>query len=409
VRNAVAHGIEPAAERRAAGKPAEGRVEVKVARRGRRVRLTCRDDGRGIDVDAVRRAARRRGRDGDAAAGEAEIIDLLLHGGLTTSAAVTEVSGRGVGLDVVREAAERLGGAAIVETETGVGTTVGLDVPLSFAAFTALTVEAGGRRALVPLDGVRRVLPAAAADRARFEGGEVLVHGGRALPLVDLAVVLGVPAARSGSARLAVVVGGDTGRAAVAVDRLRGTATIVARPLPEGAEASAVVAGVWLDPAGRPQLVLDPDGLVAAAVGARAPEVEEAPPPLPVLIVDDSLTTRMLEQSILQSAGYEVVMASSAEEGLEVASQRAFGLFLVDVEMPGMDGYTFVARTRAEPDLCDVPAIMVTSCSSPEDLRRSAEAGASDHIVKGEFDQGRLLGRIRELIRTRPAEEVAVP
>jgi two-component system chemotaxis sensor kinase CheA len=195
----------------------------------------------------------------------------------------------------------------------------------------------------------------------------------------------------------------------VAVDRLRGTATVVARPLPEGAEASAVVAGVWLDPAGRPQLVLDPDGLVAAATGARAPEVEEAAPPLPVLVVDDSLTTRMLEQSILQSAGYEVVMASSAEEGLEVASHRPFGLFLVDVEMPGMDGYTFVARTRAEPDLRDVPAIMVTSCGSPDDLRRSAEAGASDHIVKGEFDQGRLLDRIRELIRTRPAGEVALP
>jgi two-component system chemotaxis sensor kinase CheA len=126
-----------------------------------------------------------------------------------------------------------------------------------------------------------------------------------------------------------------------------------------------------------------------------------------VLIVDDSLTTRMLEQSILESAGYEVVLASSAEEGLDVAGRQPFGLFLVDVEMPGMDGFSFVARTRQDAELADVPAIMVTSRDSPDDLRRGVEAGASDHIVKGEFDQERLLARIRELIRTRPREGAA--
>jgi two-component system, chemotaxis family, sensor kinase CheA len=121
-------------------------------------------------------------------------------------------------------------------------------------------------------------------------------------------------------------------------------------------------------------------------------------PKLPVLVVDDSLTTRMLEQSILESAGYEVDLATSAEEALVRARERGYGLFLVDVEMPGMDGFEFVAKTRADPLLRDTPAILVTSRGSPIDRRRGQDAGASAYIVKGEFDQGHLLQTIRELL-----------
>jgi two-component system chemotaxis sensor kinase CheA len=118
----------------------------------------------------------------------------------------------------------------------------------------------------------------------------------------------------------------------------------------------------------------------------------------PILVVDDSLTTRMLEQNILESAGYEVDLAVSAEDGLQKARQRRYGLFLVDVEMPGMNGFEFVAKTRGDPDLREVPAILVTSLNSAEHRRRGIEVGAHAHIVKGEFDENRLRGLIRDLI-----------
>jgi two-component system chemotaxis sensor kinase CheA len=117
-----------------------------------------------------------------------------------------------------------------------------------------------------------------------------------------------------------------------------------------------------------------------------------------VLVIDDSLTTRMLEQSILESAGYEVDVAVSGEQGLEKAMLRRYGLFLVDVEMPGMDGFTFVELTRADPTLRQTPAILVTSRNAPEDLARGKAAGASDYVVKGQFDQTRLLARIQQLM-----------
>jgi len=117
-----------------------------------------------------------------------------------------------------------------------------------------------------------------------------------------------------------------------------------------------------------------------------------------VLVVDDSLTTRMLEQSILESAGYRVTLACSAEEGLEKARQGRFGLFLVDVEMPGMDGFSFVEHTQRDPLLQKIPAVLVSSRDAPEDFARGKAAGARGYIVKGRFDQRELLGLIGKLM-----------
>jgi len=119
-----------------------------------------------------------------------------------------------------------------------------------------------------------------------------------------------------------------------------------------------------------------------------------------VLVVDDSLTTRMLETSILESAGYVVDAAASAEEGLERAKARRYGLFLVDVEMPGMDGFGFIERTRADPALRDIPAMLVSSRASLADRQRGAAVGAQGYIVKGEFAQNEFLARVRQLVGT---------
>jgi two-component system chemotaxis sensor kinase CheA len=132
----------------------------------------------------------------------------------------------------------------------------------------------------------------------------------------------------------------------------------------------------------------------------RSPTTGPVPPAkrLSILIVDDSLTTRMLEQSILESAGYDVDTATSGEEGLVKARQGEHALFLVDVEMPGMDGFTFIEQVRADPELQSTPSILVTSRMSPEDRQRGRDVGAQAYIVKSEFDQGFLLDRIRALV-----------
>jgi two-component system chemotaxis sensor kinase CheA len=404
VRNAVAHGIEAPDQRDAAGKARAGRILIEVARRGRYIVFAGHDDGRGVDLEAVRAVAQKRGLlpTEARALGTEELVGLLLRGGLTTSAAVTEVSGRGVGLDVVRETAERFGGEVIVRTKPGEGTRVELVVPASVASMLALTVEAVGVSATIPLDAVVATLRIRATDVTRSAEGETVVHEGVAIPFLALARVLGprrvAPSAHEVRSWSAVVIRGAGELAVIGVDRLLGTANIVLRPLPDLAPGAAVIAGASLDAEGSPQLVLDPDALVVAARQRVMVEREVERTPAPILVIDDSLTTRMLERSILESAGYEVDVATSGEEGLEKARGKRYSLFLVDIEMPGIDGFTFVERTRADALLRDIPAILVSSRSSPEDRRRGEEVGALAYMVKSEFDQGALLGRIREQV-----------
>lgn len=413
VRNAVAHGIETEEERRAAGKPALGRVSVTVSRRGRRIAFECSDDGRGIDLDAVRRVAAERGLLDMTAGtlGNEEVIRLLLRGGISTAPTVTGVAGRGVGLDVVREAAEQIGGEVVFRTGRGTGTMFGLVVPASLASMEALIVatgEAGAIRgavnagsrigaAAIPLDAVRGTMRIGPAALSRAAPGASITYEHRTIPFIPLATALGGAGWSSERNWATVVVAASAGLAAIGVERLLGTSRIVVRPLPERLSASPIAAGVMLDAEGNPQLVLDADGLVAAAQRGEAVAPNPAPATHPILVVDDSLTTRMLEQSILESAGYQVDVALCGEEALDILRRRRYALILVDVDMPGMDGFAFIERIRANAATRDVPAILVTSRAMPEDFRRGREVGAQGYIVKSRFDQAELLKMIAAL------------
>ncbi|MEZ0243872.1 MAG: response regulator, partial [Sphingomonas sp.] len=338
----------------------------------------------------------RRASGASAAASDNDLVDLLLKGGVSTSGTVTEAAGRGVGLDVVREIAARLDGEVKARTGPGQGTSIELVVPVSLASLDALLVETGDGVSAIPLAAVRHTVRLAPGDVTRGAEGESIVHDGKLIGFAPLARAMGGNArAAMGSA---VVVSGATGLAAIGVERLQGAANVIVRPVPALAFADPVVAGLYLDARGVPQPVLDAEALVktlGAAPAGIEPEPERA---LPILVIDDSLTTRVLEQSILESAGYEVDLAIHAEEGMEKARLRRYGLFLVDVEMPGMDGFTFVERTRADPVLSQTPAILVTSRNAPEDRQRGIDAGARGYIVKSEFDQREVLDLIRGLV-----------
>jgi two-component system, chemotaxis family, sensor kinase CheA len=400
VRNAVAHGIEPGPERVQRGKELTGQVTVAVERRGRRVAFCCSDDGSGVNLRQVRLEAERLGRLQRGAGSDDEVLELLLRGGISTSPQVSEVSGRGVGLDLIREALESVGGHVSLANRPTAGTTLTLSVPASLTAVDALVVEAGGRAHCLPLGAVIRAVRVRSEDVARGPEGASLPVGDEVLPFAPLPRLLEQREALTERAAWSVVVLHHEGkRFAVGVDRLLGSESLVARSLPEGAEIEPTVSGVSLDADGQPRLVLDPEGLLAALHHLPAAPVAPKKRSNVILVIDDSLTTRMLEQSILESAGYEVELATSAEEGLEKALARRYDLFLVDVEMPGMDGFSFVERTRADPRLAVTPAVLVTSRVSNEDLARGAAVGAAGHIAKGEFDQVDFLNRIGRLMR----------
>ena len=392
VRNAVAHGIELPAERIAAGKPPQGRIELRIERRGREVLFCCADDGAGLDLEAVRRTAIDKGIPGAARLDDDALIERLLRGGLSTARRVDALAGRGVGMDLVRDTADRLGGRLTLSSRRGEGTTVELCVPLQLAALRAIRVSAGTVAAWVPLDAVECVL-----QRPVLNGAHLIV-GDELLPHLPLADALQPGQATAAAPRSALVLRTGGQRAALGVDALDGVTSVVLRPPPALLPPSPLIAGLALDAAQQPVPVLAAEGLIAAARQARPRPVPAPARTGTILVIDDSLTTRMLEQSILEAAGYRVHMAASAEDGLEAAQRERYALILVDVEMPGMDGFEFVARIRGDAALRHIPAVLVTSRNAPEDLARGKAVGADGYIVKGEFAQNEFLAQVAQLM-----------
>jgi len=245
----------------------------------------------------------------------------------------------------------------------------------------------------------------------------VMDHDDVAVRYATLRRVLGVPASSSAAAEgvaTLIHLSASGERAAIAVDRIVGVENEVVLPVPKGASVDPMVVGAALDGYGDPRVALDPRLVVQAVkklagehgvISATASQQSEAKKKR-VLVIDDSLTSRMLEESILDAAGYEVTTAQSAEEGLEIARRTAqaangtpgFALFVVDVEMPGMNGFEYVAATKADPALAATPAVLVTSRAAPEDRKRGLEAGARAYIVKGEFAQDAFLDAVRRLV-----------
>jgi len=400
VRNAVAHGIEPAAERQRNGKAEYGCVKVEILQRQRKILFRCSDDGRGFNLDAVRTAAQKRGLlAGEAATYDGEeLLRLLLRGGISTVGTVNEVAGRGVGLDIVSRAVKRLSGDINVRTSPGQGAVIEIAVPASLTSQESLLVEAAGAVAAIPLQAVRGTARLETAAIAKDVAAMTISFEDRMIPFQPLATLLTGDFSAQDRNWTTVVIGHENRLAAIGVDKLLGVSRTVVRPIPDLTPKKDMVSGVFLDSEGTPQIIFDAESLVEEILQSGFTWAKEEGTHEVILIVDDSLTTRMLEQSILETAGYEVALAQSAEEALEKAQHNRYALFLVDVEMPGMDGFSFIGRIRADPTLRHIPAILITSRSSPADKQRGVDVGAQGYVVKSEFNQSDLLALIRSLL-----------
>lgn len=398
VRNAVDHGIESPDERVTAGKPSYGTVRLHAAQLGSEVIISVADDGRGIDVDAVRAKAAASGIDTEGLT-DAETLQLVFHSGVSTAQLLSEVSGRGVGLDVVRASVEAVRGRVEIASERGAGTVMRLVVPITLTVLPCLLAEAAGQRFALPL---HRVVVVQAPEVATFhgEGRVVLWLDGEPIPVTPLADSLGLADER-GAAGPIIVVRGTEQSHAFQVDALAGHRDAVVKGLSTVLPRIDVVAGTSVEPDGSVLVVLDPPGLVDRArhtAGRRrsGSPVGGAPRDVPgrVLVVDDALTVRELERSILERAGYEVSTASDGVEALARLEAEAIDVVLTDVQMPRMDGFALTRAIRGRPDWANLPVLIVTTLDRAEDRQEGLEAGADAYIVKASFDEQSLLDAV---------------
>ena len=410
LRNAVDHGIELAVEREAAGKPAEGQITLSASQQGHNVVITVGDDGAGLDLEAIRVAAVRRGvlrphevqkLDDD------EVTKLIFNSGFSTSPIITDISGRGVGLDVVRQNVEELHGTLEVSFEVGRGTTFTMNLPLTLASSRGLLVKAGGQIFALPLSTVERMLHLKGEAIGGINGREAITYQQKPLALAWLADLLELPQSQRDSDQLTVViVAVAEKRLGLVVDDLVGEQEIVMKSLGKQLARVGGIAGATVLGSGQVILVLHPADLIKLA--ARTParlHVEsdgnkaESNSRKTILVVDDSITTRTLEKNILEAAGYEVILATDGEQALATLVTAGLpDLIVSDINMPCLDGFGLTQRIRQDDRYADIPVVLVTSLDSPADKARGIEVGADAYIVKSSFDQNNLLETIEQLV-----------
>ncbi len=413
IQNSADHGIEPPDERAAAGKPPGGLIELNAFHRGGNVVIEIRDDGRGMNPAKLREAAVARGF---ASAEEVEGLSdrdsllLVFKDGFTTSDRVTATSGRGVGMSVVWEKVQRLKGSVGIDSRDGEFTRIQLVFPPAFYKMKALLVEAGRQLVCLPsnfLVAVARINPADVSIEGRTP---MISIQGRIVPLVDLCGVLGLPKAEEGGEAQAV---SDTVKVVMArieddyigfrVDRIHRLEEIIVKSAGQYFAGAPLISGVTILRQGDPSIIVNIYGLFkrirergevafAAALPSAAGGGKKR-----VLVVDDSITTRTMEKSILEGAGYEVETAKDGEEALAVAAGAVFDVVVTDIEMPGMNGFELTKRLKATSKCADVPVVIVTSLARDEDKRKGIEVGAAAYIVKGSFQQKTLLDAVRRL------------
>jgi two-component system, chemotaxis family, sensor kinase CheA len=284
VRNALDHGLESAAERKAAGKPVPGTVRLTARHADGRILITVEDDGRGMDPAALRRNVVEKGlmtREQAEATSDAEMLRVIFMPGFSTAKVVTEVSGRGVGMDVVRNNIERLAGWVDVTSTPGVGTRVSLSLPLTLAIIGALLVKSGARVCALPLTGVVETLRVEPKQFARVRGHNVLTLRDRVIPVEQLDNALGDPPRPlitndRGFINLVVVRSRGT-EMALAVDAFVGQHEIVLKSLSEVAGERKGLAGATVMADGAVGLVVDIAALLehTAMVGARVQQAVE--------------------------------------------------------------------------------------------------------------------------------------
>ncbi|MCI8208025.1 hybrid sensor histidine kinase/response regulator [Pseudomonas sp. S25] len=400
LRNAIDHGLESTEERLAQGKPEYGTIILDLKHEGGDIVFEMSDDGAGVDLDAVRKKAIKRGMiPAHAQPGDHETLQFILEPGFSTAETVTQISGRGVGMDVVHAEVKQLGGSMLIESVPGQGALFRIRLPFSVSVNRALMVQCGEEQYAVPLntvEGIVRVMPAELescyqSTPPRYQYGE------RVYELRYLGELLNnsLPPSLIGQTQPlpVLLVHVQDQWVAVQVDALAGSREIVVKSLgPQFARVQGV-SGATILGDGRVVLILD---LLAhirrlhsrlqaeQAAGRSVPawrDIEQGRPLL-VLVVDDSVTVRKVTSRLLERHGMNVLTAKDGVDAMALLKDRVPDVMLLDIEMPRMDGFEVLSHVRADEQLKELPIIMITSRSGQKHRDRAMGLGVNEYLSK---------------------------
>jgi len=410
LQNSVDHGIEPPEERVAAGKNAEASLQLEARHHAGRLAITISDDGKGIDIERLRKKIVAKGLVAEDTAHrltETEILDFMFLPGFSMTDRVTEVSGRGVGLDVVRTFLHEIAGSVRVENHPGRGIRFHLEMPVTRSVMRALVVEIAGDPYAFPLGRIERLADVAASEVNTVENRQYISLDQRDVGLIDARQVLGLAGQQPPDSKWPVVIIGN-GQVSygIKVDRFLGERELVVRSLDIRLGKVQDLSAASLLEDGSPVLILDVEDLqrsIQNLLSERRPEKIRSgalarKQQKRILVVDDSITVREMERRLLQNRGYEVDVAVDGMDGWNCLHAGQYSLVISDVDMPRMNGFEFVRRIRQDSRFSALPVMMVSYKEREEDRLRGLEVGANYYFTKGGFHDETFMNAVADLI-----------
>ncbi len=410
IRNSIDHGIESSEERLELGKPEAGVVSVGLIREGGDILLQLSDDGRGLNVEAIRLRAIELGlMTEDSDLDHQEVIQFIFQSGFSTSQKVTHISGRGVGMDVVNSQVRELGGSVQITTKKSEGSQFTVRLPFTVSVNRALMIGVGEDLFALPLNSVDGVVRVSAMElehyyrfpdaRLEYAGGNYEVRYLGSLLSDELAPKVDM----SAESALLVLVHSKTRSYAVQVDGLAGSNEIVVKSL--GPQFSRVpgLSGATLLGDGRVVVILDLLALLRTQVTPKA-GVEvltqgslKQSVATTVMVVDDSVTVRKVTGRFLEREGFNVITARDGVEAMNLLQDQLPDVMLLDIEMPRMDGFEVARRVKGNEELKKIPIIMITSRTGEKHRDRALALGVEQYLGKP-YQEETLLEAISGLI-----------
>ena len=417
LRNAVDHGIEDKASRATTNKPAQGTVELRVSREGGDVLVVLKDDGHGINIDAVRKKAIERGlMTEDSTLTDVEVMQFILHAGFSTAQKVTQISGRGVGMDVVNSEIKQMGGTLFIDSIPGQGTEFQVRLPFTVSVNRALMVRVGDDLYAVPLDSIQGIVRVPTNQLEALYQKPVVErtfeYGGADHRLEYLGSMLGTEAqpklAGQKMPTPVLLIKGEVPYA-LQVDTLLGSREIVVKTLGNQFSSVMGVSGGTILGDGSVVIILDLPAMIRNQSNleyqhAKALDEIEAEKrhelemrTKRILVVDDSVTVRKVTTRLLERNGFEVFTAKDGVDAIATLQDHIPDLMLLDIEMPRMDGFEVASVVRHDSRLKHVPIIMITSRTGDKHRNRALSIGVNEYLGKP-FQEDKLLANINKLL-----------
>jgi len=411
IRNSIDHGIETPEERRKAGKNETGLLTINCVRESGNMKVTIADDGKGINIEGIRKKIVDKGLaapEAAAALSEEELINFIFQSGFSTAEKISNVSGRGVGMDAVRNNIERMKGSIAIQTKVGEGTTFTISVPLSLAALMGFPISSGSMKFIIPANFVDTVMLINTKDIITVVDRPGIKYNGRIIKLFYLHHVLKIPMPieekkNTGDSIFVAIVQAYEETVAIAVNQVSSMRQVILKNLPSFMEKMEVFSGVVLSEDYEMIPALHIPTVIRMArrtktIDMKKRHVDYERMRKSILVVDDSSPTRNIERDILEAEGYKVDTATDGSEALAAAKNNQYDLICTDIVMPNMDGFMLAENIRKNDRLKNIPIIAISSKSSEKDQNRAALLGINRFIAKNSFNVHNLTAIVRELI-----------